>query len=109
MCTRGVQFVQSDIGGAAVLREQLQHLIDVSRNLDNVELRIMPFSAGTHYAVGGNLAVLAFRDPAGFARPELVYVENMLSFVLQEDPSEVDLAVNVDEGWSGTARTPLPR
>jgi hypothetical protein len=96
-CVLAESTLYNQIGGAAVLREQIQHLIDVSRTHDNVALRVMPFTTGTHPAVGGNLVVVSFRDPAGVARPELVYVENTLSFVLQEDPSEVDLAANVYE------------
>jgi transcriptional regulator with XRE-family HTH domain len=105
-CVIAESTLHNQVGGPAALRRQIRHLIATSNNVHNVELRITPFTAGTYAAFGGNFTILAFRDSRGSARPELVYAENALFFVLQEDPTEVDLAVRVHENVWQTALDP---
>ncbi|MER7127511.1 Scr1 family TA system antitoxin-like transcriptional regulator [Streptosporangium saharense] len=45
------------IGGTAVMRAQLEHLISVS-GLNHVTVQVMPFSAGGHAACGGPITIL---------------------------------------------------
>ncbi|GHH64132.1 transcriptional regulator [Streptosporangium violaceochromogenes] len=73
------------IGGHAVMREQLEHLADLGR-LPNVEIRVIPFSAGAHAALDGKFCLLSFPDPGD---PDLVYLEQATSGLVPEDPEEV--------------------
>lgn len=61
-------------GGAAVLREQLAHLLKMSEH-PTVDIHVLPFDAdATPAAEGGTFTVLKF-PPAVEADPGLVYVE----------------------------------
>jgi transcriptional regulator with XRE-family HTH domain len=60
------------VGGPAVMRKQLQRLIDVSA-LPNVTLQVLPFAAGTHAGMDGEFTIFSFSDPAD---PDLVFIEN---------------------------------
>jgi transcriptional regulator with XRE-family HTH domain len=60
------------VGGPAVMREQLQRLIDVSA-LPNVTLQVLPFNAGPHAGMDGEFTIFSFSDPAD---PDLVFIEN---------------------------------
>jgi transcriptional regulator with XRE-family HTH domain len=60
------------IGGPAVMRGQLQRLIDLSA-LPNITLQVLPFSAGPHAGLDGEFTLFSFSDPAD---PDLVYIEN---------------------------------
>ncbi|GAB2684004.1 helix-turn-helix transcriptional regulator [Saccharopolyspora gloriosae] len=48
-------------GGPEVMREQLDHLVEVS-TWANIVLQVLPFSAGSHPAISGGFAVLGFPD-----------------------------------------------
>ncbi|NKY96620.1 helix-turn-helix domain-containing protein [Nocardiopsis alborubida] len=48
-----------EVGGVEVMREQLAHLLEVSR-LPNVDLRCLPFNAGAHAGTEGNFVILRF-------------------------------------------------
>lgn len=82
--------LHTEVGGAAVLHDQLQHLVALRDQADNIELRVLPFTAGGHPAVGCNYTVLAFPGVDGEAEPEVIYTENVVNFVLQDDKDEVD-------------------
>ncbi|HET9257016.1 MAG TPA: DUF5753 domain-containing protein [Pseudonocardiaceae bacterium] len=49
------------IGGVATMRAQLQHLIDLSAR-DNVDVLVLPTSAGHHEGLEGKFAVLHFEQ-----------------------------------------------
>lgn len=63
------------IGGAAVMRAQLRHLLEVAA-LPRVTLRMVPFEAGGHPAAGGPFTILRFAEPA---LPDVVYLEQLTS------------------------------
>lgn len=60
------------VGGPAVMREQLQRLIDVAA-LPNVTLQVLPFSVGPHAGMDGEFTIFSFSDPAD---PDVVFIEN---------------------------------
>lgn len=60
------------VGGAEVMREQLEHLADVARR-DNITLHVVPFTAGSHAALGGTFVILGFTS--AYDRP-IVYTES---------------------------------
>jgi hypothetical protein len=86
----GEAALYTQVGGPDVLRAQLDHLIDMARTSPNVEVRVLPFTAGAHPAVGCNYTLVAFSGiHDDTAEPEVVYTENIVSFVLQDDNDEV--------------------
>lgn len=90
--------LHTQVGGPAVLRDQLRHLIELSETVDSIDLRVLPFAAGGHPAVGSNYTVLTF---PGESEPEVVYSENVVNFVLQDEKDEVLRFQQVyDRVWS---------
>jgi transcriptional regulator with XRE-family HTH domain len=65
------------IGGRAVMRAQVGHLVQMSR-AQHVTIQVMPFSAGGHAAAGGPVTLLRF--PEGML-PDVVYTEQLDSAV----------------------------
>jgi len=50
------------IGGKAVMREQLMHLIEICE-LPNVTLQVLPFARGAHAGLDGSFVIMGFPDP----------------------------------------------
>ncbi|WP_189137235.1 helix-turn-helix domain-containing protein, partial [Nonomuraea glycinis] len=63
------------IGGAEVMRAQLEHLAELMRQ-PNITIQIMPFSFGGHSAEGGAFSILRFPD---HDLPDVIYVEQLAS------------------------------
>ncbi|GGZ54200.1 transcriptional regulator [Streptomyces subrutilus] len=57
------------IGGTAVWRRQLEHLLEVGR-LRNVSLQVMPNSCETHAGMDGGIEILKFGDGTAVGRSE---------------------------------------
>jgi transcriptional regulator with XRE-family HTH domain len=74
------------VGGAGLMRLQLEHLRDLSR-LPNVAIQVIPFGAGAHPAMGRPFVILAFPERAD---PDVVYLEDLTSALYVEDVDEVD-------------------
>jgi transcriptional regulator with XRE-family HTH domain len=74
------------IGGPAVMRGQLEALIEASRQ-PHVQLQIMPFHKGGHAAAGGPFAILRFPEPE---LPDVVYVEQLTSALYLDKRDDVD-------------------
>jgi transcriptional regulator with XRE-family HTH domain len=89
------------IGGPGVMREQVQHLIDMSEN-PNVTLQIVPFRVGGHSAAGGPFAILRFAEPE---LSDVVYLEQLTSALYLEKPAEVERYVEVMERLCVQAET----
>ncbi|QFG27094.1 helix-turn-helix domain-containing protein [Actinomadura sp. WMMB 499] len=62
------------IGGPATMRGQIAHLIDVAEHLHNVNVQVLPFSAGGHLALGGPITIMRF---AQFELDDAVYLEQL--------------------------------
>lgn len=69
------------VGGAEVLREQLKHLVDVGQ-MPNVSIRILPFAAGAHIAIGVGFTFLRL---ASLSR---VYIEGLTDATYIHEPDE---------------------
>jgi hypothetical protein len=74
------------IGGVAVMRDQLQALIEATA-LPNVRLQVIPFHAGGHAAAGGAYSILRFPDDE---LPDVVYVEQLTSAIYLDKREDVD-------------------
>ena len=59
------------VGGPAVLRDQLAHIADVA-GLGNVTVQVLPYTAGAHPAMLGSFTLMQFPDPAD---RDVVYLE----------------------------------
>jgi transcriptional regulator with XRE-family HTH domain len=72
------------IGGRAVMLEQVDHLVRMSR-LPTVTVQVMPFSAGGHAAAGGQVTMLRFPEEL---LPDVVYQEQLDSAVYLNKPAD---------------------
>jgi len=81
------------VGGRSVVREQLQHLIEMTDH-PAVTLQILPFTAGPHSAMGGPFTILRFAEPD---LHDVVYIEQLTSALYLEKPAEVDSYLEVME------------
>lgn len=73
------------IGGAAVMREQVERLIEAA-SLPNVRLQVMPFASGPHPAMYGPFHI--FRLPAP-ELPDIAYTESLLGGVYFDQRDDV--------------------
>jgi Domain of unknown function (DUF5753) len=90
------------VGGAAVMRAQLERLVEVAR-LRHVTIQIVPFSRGGHAAAGGSFTVLRFSDPEV---PDVVYIEQLTSALYLDKHEDVDHYMEVMNHLSTEALTP---
>jgi hypothetical protein len=78
--------IRRRIGTRAVMREQVESLIEASRQ-PNVRLQIIPFDAGGHAPAGCPFAILRFPERG---LPDVVYVEQLTSAIYLDKPVDVD-------------------
>jgi transcriptional regulator with XRE-family HTH domain len=69
-----------------VMRSQIEHLLEVSEN-PNVDIRVVPFSAGLLPSNTNKFIILSFDAPA---LPTIVYVEHMTADVYLEHAEDVE-------------------
>lgn len=74
------------VGGKHVMREQLLHLVTMSR-LPHVELQAIQFESGAHPGMPGSFALIDFPD---LADPAVVYIDSMAGDLFLEGEVEVD-------------------
>lgn len=67
------------IGSRDVLREQIEHLVTVSRQ-ESVHLRVLPLTAGVHRGLNGSFTVFEPDDPY----PDVAYLETLAGRVFAE-------------------------
>jgi Domain of unknown function (DUF5753)/Helix-turn-helix domain len=90
------------VGGSAVMRAQLDHLVEVS-GLRHVTIQVVPFSRGGHAAAGGSFTVLRFGEPEV---PDVVYIEQLTSALYLDKHEDVDHYMEVMNHLSTEALTP---
>ena len=75
------------VGGARVMRDQLEALIGIVTKMPHVRLQVLPFAAGAHVAAGGSFTILRFaqRD-----LPDVVYLEQLTSAMYLDKHEDVD-------------------
>lgn len=71
------------VGGPAVMRPQLQHLLDMGRR-DNVDIHIMPVSVAVHDGLDGDYLILDFEDAQSIG-----YVEYPTGAIYVQDQDQV--------------------
>jgi hypothetical protein len=90
------------LGGLAVMRTQLEHLIEMAE-LPQVTLQVMPFDRGGHSAAGGSFSILRFGEPD---LPDVVYIEQLTGALYLDRPVEVDHYREVMNSVCAEAQTP---
>jgi transcriptional regulator with XRE-family HTH domain len=63
-CILGEAALRSGVGGAAVMREQLEHLIAVTTLQENVVVQVLPIGSGAHALMGLTMTLYDFPPPA---------------------------------------------
>ncbi|WP_436501884.1 helix-turn-helix domain-containing protein [Actinokineospora sp. HUAS TT18] len=89
------------IGGQRVLRDQIDHLLEVTR-LPNITLQVVPYAL-SGYAAETSFTVLRFTEPE---LPDLVYVEHLGGAVYLDRRDEIELYSRVVDRLAVDAETP---
>ncbi len=63
-CVLGEAALRSGVGGAAVMREQLEHLVTMSALHENVVIQVLPLGSGAHALMGLTVTLYDFPPPA---------------------------------------------
>lgn len=82
----GEAALYTQVGGPKVLRGQLKHLMRLTCDSPNVEIRVLPFSAGSRPALGRNFTIMSFPDKDD---PDVIFAESVSYFVLEDEIDEV--------------------
>jgi transcriptional regulator with XRE-family HTH domain len=90
------------VGGRAVMRAQLNRLIEVAA-LPQVTVQVVPFGRGGHAAAGGSFTILRFADPELL---DVVYIEQLTSALYLDNRDDVDHYMEVMNHLSAGALTP---
>ena len=77
--------IRRNIGGNAVMRHQLEHLINASR-WPNVTVQVLAFECGAHAGLTGPFAILEF---PGRTDPDIAYTESVGGMIYLEKDRDV--------------------
>jgi transcriptional regulator with XRE-family HTH domain len=78
--------LRREIGGRPVMREQLEHLLVISR-LAGVMVQVIPNAAGAHASMDSAFTIIGFPDRRD---PDVAYVQYRRGSIYLEEPAEVD-------------------
>jgi transcriptional regulator with XRE-family HTH domain len=90
------------VGGAALMRGQLEYLLEVS-DRPGLTLQVTPFPTGGSYLVPGSFSIMRF---ATTDLPDVVYVEQLTSAMYLDKPADVDRYTAAMDKVSATSATP---
>ncbi|MFG1791150.1 helix-turn-helix domain-containing protein [Nocardia sp. NPDC049149] len=90
------------IGGKAVLRDQIEHLIAMSKKL-NVTIQVLPYRAGGHPAAGSSFTMLRFTERE---LPDIVYLEQLTSAIYLDRREDIALYREVMDQLAVRAEPP---
>ncbi|MFC7219138.1 helix-turn-helix domain-containing protein [Streptomyces polyrhachis] len=77
--------LRREVGSRAVMREQLDHLVELSKE-PHITLQVIPFTMGAHPGVTGQYAILEFADTSDSS---VVYLEGVTSDLYLEKSNDV--------------------
>jgi transcriptional regulator with XRE-family HTH domain len=78
--------LRRQVGSREIMREQIEHLIELS-SMQTTVLQFIPFTSGAHVALDLPFVVLGFADPAD---PDVVAVGYLTGVLWLEDTAEVN-------------------
>ncbi|GJF30745.1 transcriptional regulator [Kitasatospora sp. NE20-6] len=90
------------VGGPAVMRSQVQHLIDMAQR-PNVVVQVMPFRFGAHAGESGAFSILRFPEQD---LADVVYLEQLTSALYLDKRDDVDAYIQVMERLCVDSLTP---
>jgi transcriptional regulator with XRE-family HTH domain len=75
--------VRRPVGGRGVMRDQIEHLIEMAAR-SNIVIQVIPAEIGAHDGVNGSFVIADFEDA-----PSIVYLENALTGMIVEKREDV--------------------
>ncbi len=76
------------VGGPAVMRDQLRHLIEVTTRPNAiVTLQVLPLSVGAHPGMSGPFVILGFQNPKD---PPMIHLETATDGLYLEEPPDIE-------------------
>ncbi|MFD9127522.1 helix-turn-helix domain-containing protein [Kitasatospora sp. NPDC059571] len=90
------------VGGPAVMRAQVQHLIDMAEQ-PNVVVQVMPFRFGAHAGESGAFSILRFPEQD---LADIVYLEQLTTALYLDKRDDVDAYIQVMERLCVDSLTP---
>jgi hypothetical protein len=94
--------IDAQIGGPAVMAEQLLHLDEVAKR-PNVTLRVIPAASGAYASVGVSFTTFSFAHEAD---PKIVFAEQLTRNMFMDDAGEVEVYTLAFESALDQAATP---
>jgi len=85
----GEAALRKNIGGAAVMRSQLRHVVQVCRNRPNVTVQVLPFNTREHELIGTTVTIYRFEIKI----PEIASVDTTIGEQFFERDSSVAEAI----------------
>lgn len=83
----GEAALRQRVGNPEIMRKQLHHLLDVA-TLPNIDLQVLPFTAGEHPGLDGAFTIVGFPAPSD---RDVVWVENLNGGLYVEREEEIAL------------------
>lgn len=90
------------VGGPKVLKEQIEHLVEMSQR-PNITIQVLPYAAGGHAAAGSSFTMLRFAEPE---LPDIVYLEQLTSALYLDQRADLELYRQVMDQLSVQAEAP---
>ncbi|MFI9829593.1 helix-turn-helix domain-containing protein [Streptomyces sp. NPDC051913] len=78
--------LRQEIGGKAVMRAQIEHLIGLARTDPNITIQVLPYRAGAHAGMDGHFMLMSF--PTG---RDLVCIESIRALLHLNEPDTVEV------------------
>ena len=94
--------IRRSIGGAAIMRHQLEHLVKASR-WPNVTLQVLAFECGAHAGLTGPFAILEFPERTD---SDVAYTESLGGMIYLEKDREVRSCAEAFDRMRAAALSP---
>ncbi|MFJ4513851.1 helix-turn-helix domain-containing protein [Streptomyces sp. NPDC088816] len=78
--------LRQEVGGKAVMRAQIEHLIGLARTDPNITIQVLPYRAGAHAGMDGHFMLMSF--PTG---RDLVCIESIRALLHLNEPDTVEV------------------
>jgi transcriptional regulator with XRE-family HTH domain len=76
------------VGGTAVMRAQLEHIVELAGRRPQLSLAVLPFAAGPHIGMQGPFQIMEFADDADGS---IVFLENVFGEMVEGRPEQCKL------------------
>ncbi|MFI9588574.1 helix-turn-helix domain-containing protein [Streptomyces sp. NPDC052236] len=90
--------LRQEVGGRAVMRAQIEHLIGIANTNPSITIQVLPFRAGAHAGMDGPFMLMSF--PTG---RDLVCIESMRALLHLNEPETVEVYRTTSDLLKGDA------